>query len=73
MSASDDRPGRAFIGVNDVAKLLGCSPRTIYTWVSQQAIPYRKAGRRLIFDETEVRNWTKPDIDPHRFSILTKR
>jgi excisionase family DNA binding protein len=70
---SEDVPRAGFLGVHEVARLLGCSPRTIYTWVSQGAIPYRKVGRNVRFDEAEVRNWTKPQSDPHRSRILTKR
>jgi len=73
MSTSEDNLGSRFLGVGEIAKLLNCSPRTIYAWISQGAIPYRKAGRRIIFDESEIRNWTKPDPDSHQFPILTKR
>lgn len=73
MSMSEDSPRSGFLGVRDVARLLDCSPRTIYSWIGQGAIPYRKAGRRVIFDESEIRNWTKPDSDLHRLAILTKR
>jgi len=54
----DNRPG--FLNVREVAKLLNCSPRTVYNWISQGTIPYRKAGRRVLFDESEIRSWTKP-------------
>jgi len=60
----DNRPG--FLNVREVAKLLNCSPRTVYNWISQGTIPYRKAGRRVLFDEAEVRSWTKPRSDLHR-------
>jgi excisionase family DNA binding protein len=67
----DARPG--FLSVHEVAKLLGCSPRTIYSWIAQGAIPVRRAGRKVLFDEAEVRNWTKPQADDRRVSILTRR
>jgi len=59
MSANDS--SKKFLNVSEVAQLLGCSPRTIYAWVSMKLIPFRKAQRRLIFDEAEVREWTKPN------------
>jgi excisionase family DNA binding protein len=73
MSTSENGPRQGFLGVREVAKLLDCSPRTIYSWISQGTIPYRKAGRRVLFDEAEVRSWTKPDSDLHRAPILTRR
>ena len=62
-----------FLGVHEVAKLLNCSPRTIYGWVSQGVIPFRKAGRKLLFDESEVRSWTKPEPSRYRDPILMRR
>ncbi len=47
----DNRPG--FLNVHEVARLLNCSPRSVYNWISQGTIPYRKAGRRVLFDEAE--------------------
>ena len=67
----DNRPG--FLNVHEVAKLLNCSPRSVYNWISQNTIPYRKAGRRVLFDESEIRNWTKPNSGLHRAPILTRR
>jgi excisionase family DNA binding protein len=64
---------KRFLNVAEVAQQLGCSPRTIYTWVTLGVIPYRKAGRKLLFDEAEVCSWTKPHPDVHRAPILTKR
>lgn len=56
-TSTDNRPG--FLTVHDVARLLCCSPRTVYTWISMGTIPYRRAGRKVIFDEMEIRAWTK--------------
>jgi excisionase family DNA binding protein len=39
-----------FLTVEEVAELLRVKPRTIYNMVSQRRIPFRKAGRQLIFD-----------------------
>ena len=41
--------------------MLRAKPRTIYDWVSQGRIPYRKAGDRTIFLLDEIIEWTKPD------------
>jgi excisionase family DNA binding protein len=50
-----------FLSVDEAAELLSISKRTIYGWVQQGRIPYRKAGRRLLFLESELLEWTKPD------------
>ena len=49
-----------FLGVDEAAELLSISKRTIYGWVQQGRIPYRKAGRRVLFLESELMDWTKP-------------
>lgn len=49
-----------FLEVKEVAILLRVSKRTIYDWVSQRKIPFRKAGDRTIFDRDEILDWTKP-------------
>lgn len=50
-----------FLDVKEVAEMLRAKPRTIYDWVSQGRIPYRKAGDRTIFLLDEILEWTKPD------------
>jgi excisionase family DNA binding protein len=47
-----------FLTVEEVAGLLRLKTRTIYEMVSQGRIPFRKAGRRTIFDREEVIAWT---------------
>ena len=49
-----------FLNVREAARLLGVSPKTLYSWVSQRRIPFRKAGRRLLFLEFEIVAWTLP-------------
>ena len=50
-----------FLTVEEVAALLRVSPRSVYDWVSQEAIPFHKAGRRTIFLLNEVLEWTGKD------------
>ena len=52
-----------FLGVPEAAEFLGVSPKSLYSWVSQRRIPYRKAGRRLLFLESELIEWTRPRPD----------
>jgi excisionase family DNA binding protein len=49
-----------FLNVKELADMLRTKPRTIYDWVSQGRIPYRKAGDRTIFLLDEILDWTKP-------------
>ncbi len=49
-----------FLDVKEVAEMLRAKPRTIYDWVSQGRIPYRKARDRTIFFLDEILNWIKP-------------
>ena len=62
----DDRPVK-FLDVREAAELLKVSVRTLYGWKSQGVIPHRKAGRRLIFLESEVIEFTKPDLRRHQY------
>lgn len=48
-----------FLNVDEVAALLRVSTRSIYDWVSQDKIPYHKAGRRTIFLLEEIMEWTE--------------
>ena len=62
----DDRPVK-FLSVLEAAELLRVSPRTVYGWASQGVIPHRKAGRQLIFLESELIDFTKPDLRRHQY------
>ena len=57
----DDRPVK-FLSVQEAAELLRVSPRTVYGWVTQRLVPHRKAGRRVIFLESELLEFTKPNL-----------
>ncbi len=48
-----------FLRVEEVADLLRCKKRTIYDMVEQKRIPFRRVGGRLLFDLTELIEWTK--------------
>ena len=47
-----------FLTVPEVAALLRLSERTIYDMVSQRRIPFRKAGKRTLFECNEILDWT---------------
>ena len=50
-----------FLTVEEVAEMLRVKPRTIYDWVSQRRVPFRKAGDRTVFLFEEILEWTKAD------------
>ncbi len=56
---ADYRNVPKFLTLNEVAELVRLKPRTIYEMVAQNRIPYRKAGRVLIFELGEILEWTK--------------
>jgi excisionase family DNA binding protein len=49
-----------FMTVLEAAEFLRLAPKSLYSLVSQRRIPYRKAGRRLLFLESDLISWTQP-------------
>ena len=49
-----------FLTVTEAGQLLRLAPKSLYSLVSQRRIPFRKAGRRLLFLESELIEWTRP-------------
>jgi len=49
-----------FMTVREAAEFLRLAPKSLYSLVSQRRIPYRKAGRRLLFLESELIEWIRP-------------
>lgn len=52
-----------YLDVGQVATMLHLRPKTIYNMVSQRRIPFRRAGRQLLFDAREIDAWTKSGAD----------
>ncbi len=48
-----------FLTLAEAAELLRLKPRTIYEMVARNRIPYRRAGRILLFKIGELMEWTK--------------
>lgn len=61
-----------FLSVQEAAEFLRVSPRTVYGFVSQRLIPYRKVGRRVLFLESELIEWTKPSLRRDQYLQLTR-
>jgi excisionase family DNA binding protein len=61
MSSDASAPNQPrFMTVTEAAELLRLAPKSVYSLVSQRRIPFRKAGRRLLFLESELIAWTPP-------------
>jgi excisionase family DNA binding protein len=56
----DGQTCHRFLNVLEASALLRIAPKTLYGLVSQRRIPFRKAGRRLLFLESELIDWTRP-------------
>ncbi len=59
-----------FMDINEAAEFLRVSVKTLYGLVSQRRIPFRKAGRRVLFLEAELLEWTKPEVRPRRNYLI---
>jgi excisionase family DNA binding protein len=57
---NDSRTTIRFMTVREAAEFLRVAPKTLYGLVSQRRIPARHAGRRLLFLESELIEWTRP-------------
>ncbi len=62
------QPEQSLLGrlmtVREVARELGVSHHTIYSWVSQRRIPFLKIGRLLRFDATAIAQWLRERAEP---------
>ncbi|MEM4248133.1 MAG: PTS sugar transporter subunit IIA [Candidatus Nanoarchaeia archaeon] len=57
--------------VRDAAKLLNVSEKTIYRWISQEAIPFQKINEQFRFNRAELLEWAtarKIQVSPEIFS-----
>ncbi len=43
--------------VEEAAEFLGIRPKTLYEWVRQGRVPYRKIGFNVRFDPSELESW----------------
>ena len=69
MEDSTRRTNQRFLNVREAADFLRLAPKTLCGLVSQRRIPYRKAGRRLIFLDADLLAWTEPSYRRNRSSL----
>jgi excisionase family DNA binding protein len=53
------QPAPIFLTVSEAARLLRITTRSIYQMVAESRIPYRRVGRAVRFEQTELMEWTK--------------
>ena len=58
---------RRLIDINELSEYLGMAAGTLYNWVSQGRIPYKKLGHLTKFDLREIDEWVDslPGNDVH--------
>lgn len=52
-----------FFSINDTAKYLGLSPKTIYLWAEKGTMPAYKLGRVWRFDQKELDQFVRGTAD----------
>lgn len=55
-----------YVSVEQLAEMLQISPRTVHDWVSENRIPYHKAGSQTRFLISEIIRWTAGQWDDKR-------
>lgn len=55
--ATDDNIDVMLWDIQQAAAATGLSVHTLYAWVSQKRIAYVKAGRRVMFDPNDIKQW----------------
>jgi len=58
--------------VKEAATFLAVKERTIYAWVQQRRIPFRRAGRLLRFDRVELSNWASAQAEEKNSNDLLR-
>jgi excisionase family DNA binding protein len=58
-SSKFSQPTPVFLTVSEAARLLRITTRSIYQMVAESRIPYRRVGRAVRFEQTELMEWTK--------------
>jgi excisionase family DNA binding protein len=59
VSSEFSRTAPIFLTVNEAAALLRITTRSVYQMIAEKRIPYRRVGRAVRFERTELMNWTK--------------
>ena len=55
---------KPLLTIEEAAGLLGVKPQTLYLWVSQRRVPFRKIGRLVRFTETDLEEFIEKQKQP---------
>jgi len=58
-----DQSPRLLLTVPELAKQLGVSVHTVYSWVAQRRLPFLKVGRLLRFDACAIDAWLREQCE----------
>jgi excisionase family DNA binding protein len=53
-----------YLNATDAADFLGLTRGALYARVGREQVPYRRIGKRVLFDRTELRAWVTGDPAP---------
>jgi len=55
---------KRYLNIKELSEYTGLSVHTLYTWVSQEIIPFHKPGGRILrFDKEEIDKWIHSSSD----------
>ena len=57
MPPSTSASGCRYVALREAAVYLGCTEKALRKLVERRSVPFRRAGRRLIFDLAELDDW----------------
>jgi excisionase family DNA binding protein len=61
-----------FFDVTEAAEFLRVKPSTLYGWVHERRVPYRKHGRRLTFARADLEAWSAAQaVEPYAMVLFS--
>jgi len=57
MNRSANSPSRRYVSLPEAASYLGKTEKALRKLIERRAVPFRKAGKRLVFDVVELDCW----------------
>lgn len=48
-----------FLTIDETSSYLRVTVSTLYSWIHQRKIPFRKHGRKVVFNKQELDDWSK--------------
>lgn len=64
--STEGGPAPILVGIEDVARMLNISSRTVWTLTVSGNLPHVRIGRRVLFPVDAVREWTASRISSGR-------